>query len=189
MPTVQTRPLSVQDYHSMIEAGIFRPDERIELLSGQLIQMAAKGSPHRAAVTRARRILEQLLGSRVLVCIQDPVQLDDFSEPEPDIAVVKPDPLDYETHHPSVADIFWLFEVSDSTLAYDCGAKALAYARAGIQEYWVLDIKRRRLHLFRQPGELGYGDRTILAEDAMISPISFLDCVIAISAFLKPLDG
>jgi Uma2 family endonuclease len=188
MTTVQTRPLSVQDYHSMIEAGIFRPDERVELLSGQLIQMAAKGSPHRAAVTRVRRILEQLLGDRVLICVQDPVQLDDFSEPEPDVAVVKPEPLDYETHHPGVADIFWLVEVSDSTIAYDCGEKALAYARAGIQEYWVLDIKRRRLHVFRQPSDLGYGDRTILPADSTISPISFPDCVVTISAFLKPLD-
>lgn len=188
MTTVQTRPLSVQDYHAMIEAGIFRPDERVELLSGQLIQRVAKGSPHRAAVTRVRRVLDQLLGDSVLVCVQDPVQLDDFSEPEPDVAVVKPDPLDYETHHPGVTDIFWLVEVADSTLAYDCGEKALAYACAGIQEYWVLDIKRRRLHLFRQPGELGYGDRTVLPEDAMISPISFPDCIVTISAFLKPLD-
>lgn len=188
MTTVQTRPLSVQDYHSMIEAGIFRPDERVELLAGQLIQMAAKGSPHRAAVTRIRRILEQLLGDRVLVCVQDPVQLDDYSEPEPDIAVVKPDPLDYETHHPDVSDIFWLVEVSDSTIFYDCGEKALAYSRAGIQEYWVLDLKRRRLHVFRQPKDWGYGDRTILSADAMISPISFPDCVVTIAAFLKPLD-
>jgi Uma2 family endonuclease len=188
MTTVQTRPLSVQDYHSMIEAGIFRPNERVELLSGQLIQMAAKVSPHRAAVTRVRRVLEELLGNRVLICVQDPVQLDDFSEPEPDVAVVKPDPLDYETHHPWVADIFWLVEVSDSTLAYDCGEKALAYARAGIQEYWVLDVKRRKLHVFRQPGELGYGDRTVLSADSMVSPISFPDCVVIIAAFLKPLD-
>ncbi len=188
MTTVQTQPLSVQDYHSMIEAGIFRPDERVELLSGQLIQRVAKGSPHRAAVTRVRRVLEQLLGNRVLICVQDPVLLDDFSEPEPDVAVLRPDPLDYETHHPVVADVFWLVEVSDSTITYDCGAKALAYARSGIQEYWALDIKRRGLHVFRQPGELGYGDRKILPADAMISPISFPDCVVTISAFLKPLD-
>jgi Uma2 family endonuclease len=189
MTTVQTRLLSVQDYHAMIEAGIFRPDERVELLSGQLIQRAAKGSPHRAAVTRIRRILEQLLGDRVLVCVQDPVRLDDYSEPEPDIAVVKPDPLDYETHHPEVLDIFFLVEVSDSTTRYDCGEKALAYARAGIQEYWVLDLKQRRLNLFCQPSELGYGNHRILSEDAIISPISFPDCIIAVATFLSPLEG
>lgn len=187
MVAVKPRLLSVQDYHHMIEAGIFGPEERIELITGQLMPMAAKGAPHRAAVTRARRLLEQHLGARVLVCVQDSVQLDDYSEPEPDIAVVKPEPLDYEERHPTVADTFLILEVSDWTLAYDLDNKALAYARSGVKDYWVLDIKGRRLHVFRQPSPSGYQNQVILTEDANIAPLTFPDCILTVKELLRPL--
>jgi Uma2 family endonuclease len=112
---VEIRRLSVQDYHRMVEAGILAPDERVELIEGQLYRMAAKGTFHSAAITRIKRLLEARLGNRVLLRFQDPVWLSDDSEPEPDVAVVRPEPLDYEDHHPTPEEIYLLIEVSDRT--------------------------------------------------------------------------
>jgi Uma2 family endonuclease len=175
MVALGTRLLSVGDYHRMIEAGIFGPEERVELLLGELIPMVAKGAPHRAVTMKVRRVLEERLGQRVLVCVQDPVVLGDFSEPEPDVAVVRPDPLDYGAGHPTVADIFLLVEVADSSLRYDREVKALAYGRAGVLEYWVVDVVGRRLIVFRSPGAEGYGVEMSLARSERVGLVAFAD--------------
>ncbi|MCY7323009.1 MAG: Uma2 family endonuclease [Phormidesmis sp. CAN_BIN36] len=182
---IALRQISVQDYHQMAEAGILLPDEQIELLEGQIIKMAAKGTAHRAAVSRINHLLENQLGDRVLICLQDPIRLDDYSEPEPDVAVVRPDPLYYEDHHPTPAEIFLLIEVADTSLKFDCETKALAYARSGIVEYWVLDVNDRKLHVYLMPSATGYQSETILSEALTVSPLAFPECVIAIKALLR----
>ena len=100
--------------------------------------MAAKVTAHRAAVTCIKRLLRHRLGDRVLLGFQDPVRLNDYSEPEPDVAVVQPNTLLYEDHHPTPSEVFLLIEVSDATLKFDRDVKAPAYARSGIAEHWVL---------------------------------------------------
>lgn len=185
MVALQTRLLSVDDYHHMIEVGIFKPDERIELVLGQLIPMAAKGSPHSAAVTRARDWLGDCLPrQQVQIRGQEPVTLQDHSEPEPDIALVRPEPGYYEAAHPRAADILLIIEVSDSTLAYDREVKLLAYAKSGIEDYWALNLKRRRLHVYRNPGDEGYGRELTLGEQEAIVPLAFPDCQIRAADFL-----
>jgi Uma2 family endonuclease len=183
--TVAIRPISAQDYHRMAEVGIFSPDERVELISGQVMRMAAKGTAHTAAVTRINRLFGDRLGARVLLRLQDPIALDDYSEPEPDVAIVKPDPLDYEAHHPTVADVFLVIEVADSSLKFDCEVKAIAYARSGISDYWVLDVVGRKLHVFRLPTAEGYQSETILLEGVAVFPIAFPDCEIWIEEMLR----
>ncbi len=173
----------------MAESGILQPDERIELLEGQIIQMAAKGTAHRAAVTRIQRLFERRLGDRVLICLQDPVQLDDYSEPEPDVAILVPDPLDYEDHHPKPVEVFLLIEVSDKTLKFDREVKAPAYARAGIAEYWVLDVNARKLHVYRIPGATGYQSETILSEELTVAPLAFPECLITVKEMLSSQAG
>lgn len=182
--TVALRPLSVSDYHRMAEAGIFHPDEQIELLDGQLRRMAAKGTAHRAGTQRTRRLLEQRLGSQAQVCVQDPVQLNDNSEPEPDIAVVVPDPFDYVAHHPRPQDVLLLVEVSDWTIRYDTGEKAVAYSRSQIPDYWVLDVNQRQLHVFREPAEQGYQQHLILESADGIAPLAFPACHLNVSEML-----
>jgi Uma2 family endonuclease len=174
------RLLTVADYHCMMQAGVFAPDERVELLEGKIIRMAAKGTAHSAAITRIERLLKQRINQQVLLRLQDPVALSDYSEPEPDIAVVFPDPLDYETHHPTPAEIYLLIEVSDTTLPYDLTTKALAYAQAGIADYWVFDVNACRLHVFREPTDQGYQRQLSLAAATTISPLSFPDCEMVI---------
>jgi Uma2 family endonuclease len=182
---VEFRPISVQDYHRMAESGIFRPDERVELIAGQVIPMAAKGTTHSAAITRVNRLLKSRLGDRILLRLQDPIELDDYSEPEPDIALVHPDPLDYEDHHPTVSEVFLIIEVADSSLRYDCEIKAIAYAKSGLSDYWVLDVTARKLHVFRSSSPAGYQSETILLEEITISPLAFPDCEIRIEEMLR----
>ncbi|MBW4473698.1 MAG: Uma2 family endonuclease [Stenomitos rutilans HA7619-LM2] len=182
---IALRRLSVHDYYRMAESGIFQSDERVELLEGQIIQMAAKGTAHRAAVTRIQRLFDQRLGDRVLICLQDPVQLNDYSEPEPDIAILVPDPLDYEEHHPTASEVYLLIEVSDATLKFDREVKAPPYARAGIAEYWVLDVNARKLHVYRVPSADGYQSEAILSEALTIAPLAFPECVITVGEMLR----
>ncbi len=185
MVVADLRLLSVHDYHLMVEAGVLAPDERVELIAGQLYKMAAKGTAHSAAVTRIERVLKAGLGDRVLLRFQDPIELDDYSEPEPDIAVVKVDPLDYEEHHPTPSEVYLLIEVADSTLKRDRELKAPAYAQSGIQDYWILDVNQRQLYVFRSPTATGYANEFVLSESDVISPLTFLDCQIAVVEMLR----
>ncbi|MBD2200599.1 MULTISPECIES: Uma2 family endonuclease [Calothrix] len=181
------RLLTVQDYHRMAEAGIFHPEERVELIAGQIIQMVAKGTAHESAITRIDRLLRNRINHEVLLRFQSPVQLDDYSEPEPDVAVVVPDALDYDDHHPKPPEIFLIIEVADTSLKYDTEVKAAIYAKSGIVDYWVLDVNRRKLHVYRLPSPQGYQSETILAEDVQISPLAFPNCLITVREMLRPI--
>ncbi|MDJ0737286.1 MAG: Uma2 family endonuclease [Nostocaceae cyanobacterium] len=181
------RLLTVADYHRMAEVGIFDPEERLELIAGQIIQMSAKGTAHSAATTRTAKLLNQQLGERVLVRLQEPIQLDNYSEPEPDIAVVMPNPLYYDDHHPTPDEVFFLIEIADTSLKYDTENKAKIYAKSGIQDYWVLDVSGRKLHVYRLPNSEGYQSEMIISEDVTISPLAFPDCVILVREMLRPL--
>lgn len=183
---VEVRLLTVEDYHRMAEAGIFHPEERVELLAGQVIQMAAKGTAHSVANMRTRRLIENRLGNRALVRVQDPIQLDDYSEPEPDIAIVINCPLEYTDHHPVAAEVLLIIEIADSSLRLDCGVKAIAYAESGIADYWVLDVNDRKLHVFRSLDAEGYQSELVLGEAMAIAPLAFPDCVISVREMLQP---
>jgi Uma2 family endonuclease len=187
MTLLDIRLLTVQEYDRMTEIGIFDEDERVELLAGQIVKMAAKGTAHGAAVKRTEKLLENRLGERVLVRLQDPVRLDNYSEPEPDISVVIPDPLYYEDHHPTPSEIYLIVEVADTTLRTDCGIKAKIYAESGIADYWVLDVNNRQLHVFREPSQDGYQSIAVVGDDATISPLQFADISFAVREMLRPL--
>ena len=181
---LQLRLWTVEEYHRMAEADIFAPDERVELLEGRIIWMIAKGTAHRSAVGRIDRLLQDCLKNRALICVQDPVKLNDRSEPEPDISVVKIDPLDYADHHPTPSEVYLIIEVADSSLKLDCETKAQAYSLAGIKDYWVLDVVKRELHIFRKPTQKGYESETIIAEYGTVSPLEFPDLYIRLSDML-----
>jgi Uma2 family endonuclease len=179
------RQITVTEYHQMAEMGIFHPEERLELISGQIIKMAAKGTTHEAAITRTQRIFNQRLGDKVLIRTQSPIKLDDYSEPEPDIAIVKTNALDYEDHHPQPSEIFLIIEIADSSLKYDREVKTSAYAKSGIIDYWVLDLNGRKLYVYRLPNAEGYQSESILGENLTISPLAFPECKITIKELLR----
>jgi Uma2 family endonuclease len=138
--TVTTRRFSVDEYHRMAEAGVLQPTERVELIEGKIVQMAAIGSRHAECVDRLNRILVQGIEDRGTVRVQNPVRLSDHSEPEPDIALVRPRPEGYADRHPGPDDALLIVEVADTTLTLDREVKMPLYARAGIPECWTVDL-------------------------------------------------
>jgi Uma2 family endonuclease len=181
------RKWTVKEYHKLGEMGFFHPEERVELISGNIIKMSAKGTAHTSATRRTATLLRELLENQAAVYTQDPIALDDNSEPEPDIAVVIIDPFDYATHHPTPSEVYLIIEVADSSLAYDRQVKAKIYARSGIADYWVLNVSDRQLHVFREPAEDAYQSEVILDETATISPLQFPAFNIAIGEMLPPI--
>jgi Uma2 family endonuclease len=178
---------TVQDYHRMSELGILDPNERTELIDGQITLMVAKGNPHILTVRLLTRTMETSLSDRpILVSIQEPIQLNNSSEPEPDLAIVQGNMFDYADRHPQPTEIHLIIEVADSTLKYDCQVKDKHYAKANIPDYWVVDLKKRQVHVFRNPTPTGYASQLILAESQIVSPLDFPDVVIPISSILPP---
>jgi Uma2 family endonuclease len=175
LPRNALRLISTVDYHRMAEAGILAADEQVELLAGQIVQKMPKGPAHSALCKRMEKLLEPRLGDRALVRLQDPIQLDAYSEPEPDIAVVHPSESFYGDHHPIPREVYLIIEVSDTTLERDLGSKADLYAAAGIADYWVLNIAAQQLHVFRDPGIDGYQRQLILRAQQPITPLAFPD--------------
>ncbi|HEY0202947.1 MAG TPA: Uma2 family endonuclease [Acetobacteraceae bacterium] len=142
---------TVDDYHRMAEAGILSADERTELIEGVVVTMSPIGAPHFVAVLRLEKLLRDAVGERALVSVQGPVRLPPRSEPQPDLALLRP-PVDrYEAVLPGPADVFLLVEVSDSTLARDRDVKAPLYAAHGIPEYWLVDLEARHVLVHRDP--------------------------------------
>lgn len=180
------RKWTVKEYHKLGEMGFFHPEERVELIAGNIIKMSAKGTARASATRRTATLLHNLLENQATVYDKSPIALDDSSEPEPDIAVVIIDPFDYATHHPTPSEIYLIIEVADSSLAYDREVKAQIYARSGIADYWVLNVNERQLHVFREPAAGGYQSEVIIGESASISPLQFPAVNIAILAMLPP---
>lgn len=142
---------TVAEYHRMGEAGIFGEDDRVELIEGEIIEMSPIGSPHASRVKRLLRLFVRKLGDRAIVQVQDPVVVNRFSEPEPDIAILHPRADFYADRHPEPADVFLLVEVADSSRAFDRGTKVPLYARNGIAEVWIVDIIDEVIEVYRQP--------------------------------------
>lgn len=175
------RLITVAEYHQMAAAGILTADEHVELLAGHIIRKMPKGPAHSAFCKRIEKLLERRLGDQILVRLQDPVQLDPLSEPEPDIAIVQPRDDFYEEAHPTPNEVYWLVEVADTTIKRDLGLKANLYAAAGIEDYWVLNLATQQLHVFREPQVDGYQRQTILQNQQTIAPLSFSDCVLSVA--------
>jgi Uma2 family endonuclease len=180
------RLISTADYHRMAEVGILGADEQVELIAGQILQKMPKGPAHSALCKRLEKLLERLLADQVLVRLQDPVQLDEYSEPEPDIAVVRPRDDFYASHHPAPSDIYLLVEVADTTRDRDLGPKAQLYAAAGIPDYWVLNLSAQQLHVFREPSPDSYQRQLILRAQQSIHLHAFPTCEVSVSACFGP---
>jgi len=180
MIQTRVRLWNIDEYHRMLETGIIAADERVELIEGQVIPMSAKNPPHAATTLCASDYLKRLLAELALVRVQDPIQLSQYSEPEPDIAVVRIDARKYINHHPAPNEIFLLIEVADTTLDGDRKQKAPLYAKAGITDYWILDVNQRQVYVFRQPGIEAYNLEFIVQEDATVSLIAFPEIEIQI---------
>ncbi len=164
---------TIEQYHELIATGILN-DRRVELLDGDIVEMAPEGMPHAVYCGRSVKYLRNLLGDRAEIRETHPITLPNNSEPEPDVAIVRSPDTQYLTHHPYPEDIFWLIEYSDSTLAKDLKTKQQIYAQVGILEYWVVNLQASELIVFRGISNDSYETETRLTSGS-ISPLSFLD--------------
>ncbi len=172
-------------FHQAAELGLFAPDERLELFEGEIIQKMGENPPHASAIRRCRIALEQMFEPlNTFLSIQSPIVLSDESEPEPDVAVVQGAVSAFDSRHPSPADILLLVEVSSATLAFDRGRKAIRYAQAGINEYWILNLPERRLEAYRMPQNGAYQVVLSLGEAQTVAPLSAPQAEILVSGLL-----
>ena len=145
---------TVADFDRMFGSGLLDETDRVELIEGELIDMASVGSRHAYTVDSIARMLQRLVGSRYLVRVQNPLRLGESSEPQPDIAVVRD--RSYAAAHPEAADVLLLIEVADTTLEFDRDIKLPLYARHGIPECWLIDVAGSQLSIHREPAEGEY---------------------------------
>lgn len=167
--------LTVEDYHKLGDLGVFAPDSRIELIDGDLMVMAPIGGPHIGTVNRLTKLLVQALGDRAVVSCQNSVTLPPHSEPEPDFAILAPGADSMRAHVPRADEVFWVIEVSDSTVHYDRGVKLGVYARAGIREVWIANVDRQVIEVYREPLEGRYRTSFEVARPDAVSPAAFPD--------------
>ena len=155
-PTFTLHKFTVEEYGRMGEAGVFSPDVRVELIEGEIVDMSPIGDRHAACVGWLTRTLTLLLQHVALVWAQNPVRLDNYSEPEPDILVLKPRDDFYRNGKPRPEDVLLLIEVSDSTLGFDRKRKVSLYARRGIPEVWIVNLNDERVEMFAGPSGGAY---------------------------------
>ena len=177
------RTFTVEEYHRMGEAGVFGPNERVELIQGVIREMSPKGRRHVQAVTLANNLLTPALKGRAIVQIQDPVALKhSTSEPEPDVCVLSStDPRDAGSEN---LESLLVIEVADTSLRFDRQDKAATYADAGITDYWIVNLVDEVLEIHRDPKDGTYHERIVLKPADTVSPLAFPDLEIAVSDLL-----
>lgn len=156
------RRFTVDEYHKMIDAGIFQEDDRIELLDGEIQNMSPIDAVHVAHVNRLTRLFVRMIDEQAIVSVQNPVELNDYSEPQPDIALLCWRDDFYETHLPTPADSLLFIEVANSTATTDRKEKLPRYADAGIPEVWIINIKQQIIEQYTQPDGKVYVNRKLI---------------------------
>ncbi len=170
--------VSVWEYRKMAEAGIFGEDDHVELIDGEIVDMAPTGSRHASVVTRLlNRLLNCIAENQAIVKVQDPLHLDARSEPQPDLMLLKPRDDFYAAAHPEAADVLLLIEVGDASARFDREVKLPLYARHGVVEVWLIDLDTRQVEICRspQPESGDYAERTTVAS-GRIAPRLLPEC-------------
>lgn len=176
-----------EQYYRLIEADFF-DDGRVELLEGLIWDMASQLTLHTTGVRLTQLALEDVFRGRFEVRVQMSITLPDGTEPEPDVAVAPGTPLDYIGHHPGPEELLLVTEVSDSSIVKDRGPKLVAYARAWIAEYWIINLAHHQLEVYRQPSPTGvYNDAKIYLPGDAVAPLQAPDKPIAVSDLLPPM--
>ena len=173
------------EYYALAEAGILKPEDRFELIEGEIYCMPPIGNPHAGCVNRLVRQFSALVAAdRAVLSPQNPVNLTDISAPQPDITVLRPREDFYGNGHPTPADVLLLVEVSETTIGFDRHTKIPLYARCGIPEAWLVDLTKEILEIHRDPARDGYRNVQRLRRGERIAPLAFPDFEIAVESIL-----
>lgn len=187
---IDIRRLDLEEYHRMIEIGLFDEDERVELIEGVLHRMSPKGPRHAESLERLRDQLSPVLRVQARIRTQDPFTIPSSgSEPEPDLMVFVHREGSYADRHPLPEEVLLVVEVADSSLGEDRGVKLRVYAAAGIQEYWIINLVDDQVEVYREPAMLTdgtaiYRQQTLHKAGDTIAPLHFPDCVIEVTPLL-----
>ena len=152
----QRKRFTTAEYHQMTAAGILSENDRVELVEGEILRMAAMGSVHAACLGRLTRLFSNVFMDRVIVWVQNPIRIGEYSEPEPDVALLKNRADFYAEGHPTPEDVYLIVEAADSSIGYDRGFKLPVYARSGVREVWVVDLDAACVEAYSQPSKNGY---------------------------------
>ncbi|OCQ95716.1 hypothetical protein BCD64_09810 [Nostoc sp. MBR 210] len=174
---------TIDEYHRMIEAGILS-DRQVELLQGEIVEMSPESEPHAYSSDEAGEYLAKLLGERASIREAKPITLPNNSEPEPDIAIVQRLGREYRQHHPYPENIFWLIEYANSSLEKDLEIKTKIYAQAGILEYWVVNLKKQNIVIFREILNGEYTSKQTLTAGT-IQPLAFPNINVAVEKIIN----
>lgn len=174
---------TVDEYYEMAAAGILKPDAKVELIEGEIIDMFPAGIGHNGPLGGLTSIFGALAKGRWVTHSQGPLRIDKHSEPMPDLLLLRPPWKRYTKAHPTPEDVFLLIEVSDSSLTYDQSKKLPLYARAGVPEYWIINIPKRQIEVHREPHYLGY-EKTEIVNSGIIAPAAFPDAEIDVTELL-----
>jgi Uma2 family endonuclease len=175
---------TVDEYEAMGRAGVFPVARRLELLGGEILEMTPIGSPHASTVKRLNRLLVAGLGDRAIIGVQDPVVLNDMSELQPDLAVLRPRADFYGAGHPRPEDVLLVIEVADTTGRWDRTVKRPLYAAAGVAEVWIVDLTARVIEVALEPEGDGYRSVRQVGVGAAVSPAAFPGLSISVSDLL-----
>jgi Uma2 family endonuclease len=179
-----TRKFTVEQYHKMADVGIFSQQDRVELLEGEIIEMSPIGIKHAASVNRLNQLFNKNLGDKVLVSIQNPIQLGEKSEPQPDVALLKYREDFYGAKIPQNEDIYLIVEVADTTVKYDREIKIPLYAQKNIIEVWLVDLNSSYLEVYRQPAQEGYKSMQKLQLGETLTLVSFPEIRLGVGEIL-----
>ena len=177
------RHFTADEYHRMADNGVFEADERVELVEGVIYRMSPEGKRHVAAIELASDLFRELLKGKHRIRSQHPLALSVEAEPEPDVAIVEnPDARAYLDTHPRTALL--VVEVAESSLQHDLTVKAGQYAKAGIPEYWVVNLVDDVVEVFRAPTPRGYQERRTMQPGDIIQPVALPDLSIEVSELI-----
>lgn len=167
--SVPTYEFSVEAYHRLVDVGILKEDDRVELIEGQIINRTPIRSPHAACVDRLGDILRALFIKKAIIRSQNPITLSGHSEPEPDLAVVKYKADYYETAHPTPKQVYIAIEISQSTEQYDRTIKIPLYAKYGVPEAWLVNLNQKEIEIYQEPSTAGYTSKKVYKLSAIIT--------------------
>ena len=186
-PAIVRRKITVEEYEVMYEAGVFKPDERLELINGEILKVAPMNAPHISYVIRLSRIFTERLTKRAIVSTQLPIVINEESEPEPDLSILRWRSDDYFSAKPSAQDVYAIIEVASTSLVYDRRVKLPLYARVGVPEVWIVNVQERELEVYRNPKGEAYSESRVLKPSDKIALLAFPDVEILLSeVFITP---
>ena len=161
--------ITVDEYYRMADVGLLAQDARVELIDGEIFDMAPIGSRHGGIVSRLDHRLIRAIGDRAIARVQQPLRLSRSSEPQPDLAIVRSREDFYTRSHPTASDVLLVIEVSETTLRYDQRIKAPLYARHGVPELWIIDLEHLQMHLLRSPQDETYAEALVITEPGLVT--------------------